>query len=107
MVDLLVRLHSGKELGFDVIVGPADIEVEVGDRVGLQPPFIFFGNVLYHCVLCFCMLRDVPLTLMTTLCFLVLIWFLYAADRMLSVKVPSNESESFYIQKKVDNLNNS
>ena len=35
MVDFLVWLHACEEVGLDVIVGPAEIEVEIGEGVGL------------------------------------------------------------------------
>lgn len=92
MIDLLMRLHSSEQLRFDMVVSPANVEVEASDRICLQPPLIFFGNMFHHSILCLYMLEGVPLTLMISLFFLVLIWFLYAAERMLSVKVPSKES---------------
>jgi hypothetical protein len=73
VIDLLVGLHSGEELGLDMVVSPTDVKVEAGDGVGLQPPLIFFGDMLHHGILGFCMLEGVPLTLMMTLFFLVLI----------------------------------
>lgn len=70
VVDLLVGLHAGEEVGLDVVVGPADVEVEVGEGIGLQEPAILLGDVLDHRVLSVCMQAGVPLTLITNLCFL-------------------------------------
>ena len=69
VVDLLMRLHAGKEFRLDVIVSPAEIEVEIGEGVGLKEPFILFGDVLDHGVLGVCMGEVLPLTLMTNLFF--------------------------------------
>ena len=69
MVDFLVWLHACEEVGLDVIVGPAEIKVEIGEGVGLKEPFILFGDVLDHGVLGVCMGEVLPLTLMTNLFF--------------------------------------
>lgn len=70
VVDLLVGLHACEEVGPDVVVGPAEVEGEVGERVGLQEPPVLLGDVLDHRVLGVCMQAGVPLTLITSLCFL-------------------------------------
>jgi hypothetical protein len=70
VVDLLVRLHACEEVRLDVVVCPADVEVEVGERVGLQEPFVLAGDVFDDCVLGICIGGGLPLTLMTSLCFL-------------------------------------
>jgi hypothetical protein len=70
VVDLLVGLHACEEVGLDVVVGPAEVEVEVGEGVGLQEAFVLLGDVLDDCVLRVWMGIAVPLTLTTSLCFL-------------------------------------
>ena len=76
MIDFLVGLHPGKEFRLDVVVGPADIKIKIGDGLGLHKPFIFFSDVLDNGILCFCMEGYVPLTLIAILFFLLLNWFL-------------------------------
>ena len=76
VVDLLMRLHAGKEFRLDVIVSPAEIEVEVHYGVCLHVPPVLLGDVLDHGVLGFCVSWRVPATLMTILCFFVENWFL-------------------------------
>lgn len=105
VIDFLMRLHASEEIAFDVIISPTDIEVKVEYWVSLHPPFMFFCDMFDYCILSFLVTECVQLTLMIILCFFVVNWFLYVALRMLSVKVPSNESSSLFIQKKVDNLN--
>lgn len=70
MVDLLVRLHACEKIGLDMVVGPAEIKVEVGEGIGLEEPLVLFGDMLDDSVLGVCMGAVVPLTLMTSLCFL-------------------------------------
>ena len=76
MIDFLVGLHPGKEFGLDVVIGPADIKIKIGDGFCLHKPFIFFSDVLDNGILCFYMEEHVPLTLMAILFFLLLNWFL-------------------------------
>ena len=76
MIDFLVLLHASEELGFDVVVGPADVEVEVLDGVSLHHPFVLLSDVLHHSVLRLCFRAFLPLTLMIILCFLELNWLL-------------------------------
>lgn len=76
MVDLLVRLHACEQFRLDVVVGPAEVEVEVGDRLGLQVPLVFAGDVFNDGVLGVCMGGGVPLTLMTSLFLLLANWLL-------------------------------
>lgn len=76
VIDFLMGLHAGKEIGLDVIVGPAEVEVQIGEGVGLQEPFILLGDVLDHRVLRVCMGDAVPLTLMTSLFFFDAQWAL-------------------------------
>lgn len=70
VVDFLVGLHAGEEIGLDVVVSPADVEVEVGEGIGLQKPLVLFGDVLDDGVLRVLMGKGVPLTLITSLFFL-------------------------------------
>lgn len=63
-------LHAGKEFRFDVVVSPADVEVEGGWRVGLHPPLVLFGDVFDYGILSFYMREGLPLTLIIILCFL-------------------------------------
>lgn len=70
MVDLLMGLHAGEEVGLDVVVSPAEVEVEIGEGVGLQEPLVLLGHVLDHCVLGVWMREAVPATLMMSLLFL-------------------------------------
>lgn len=70
VIDFLVGLHAGKEIGLDMVISPADIEVEIGEWVSLKKPFILFGHMLNHCVLCICITSKIPLTFITTLFFL-------------------------------------
>lgn len=65
-----MRLHAGEEVGLDVVVGPAEIEVEIGEGVGLQEPLVLLGDVFHDGVLSVCIGRRIPLTLMTSLFFL-------------------------------------
>lgn len=76
MVDLLVGLHACKEFWLDVVVSPADVKIEIENRVGLHDPLVLLGYVLDRGILGFCMRRGVPATLMMILCFLPAIWFL-------------------------------
>ena len=76
MVDFLVGLHAGEELGFDVIVGPAEVKGEVLYGVSLQVPLFFLDDMFDNSVLGFWMRRGLPLTLMTIFCFLELNWLL-------------------------------
>ena len=46
VVDLLMRLHPGEEIGLDMAIGPAEVEVKVGDWLGLHEPLIFLGEML-------------------------------------------------------------
>lgn len=70
MVDFLVGLHAGEEIRLDVVISPADVEVEIGEGVSLKEPFILLGHVLHHCVLSICVTEELPLTLMISLFFL-------------------------------------
>jgi hypothetical protein len=51
MINFLMWLHASKEIWLDMIVSPAQIEVEVGEWFCLQIPFMFTSNVFDHCVL--------------------------------------------------------
>lgn len=53
MVDFLVLIHSGEEVLPCNTIYPADIEVEIGYRLGDHVPFIFFGNMFDDSILCF------------------------------------------------------
>ncbi len=76
MVDLLVSLHAGEEFGLDVVVGPAQVEVQVHHRVRLHVPPVLLSDMFDDSVLGFWVGESVPATLMTILCFLVENWFL-------------------------------
>lgn len=52
MVYLLVRLHAGKEVRLNVVIGPADVKVKVCEWVSLEKPFILPGDVFDDSVLC-------------------------------------------------------
>ena len=69
VIDFLVRLHACEEVSFDVIICPAEIEVEVEDGVSLHPPFMFFCDMFDDCILSFFITECVQLTLMIILCF--------------------------------------
>ena len=47
-------LHFGKNLMSDMSIHPANIEVEVGNRLDDEVPFEFFGDVFDHRILGFC-----------------------------------------------------
>jgi len=51
VVDLLVSLHAREEFRLDVVVGPAEVEVEALDGVRLHVPLVLLGHMLHHCVL--------------------------------------------------------
>lgn len=76
MVNFLVGLHAGKEFRLDMIVGPAEVEGQPLGRVGLHVPLVLLGDVFHDGILGLCMGRELPLTLTTILCFLVLDWLL-------------------------------
>lgn len=70
VIDFLMSLHPCEKIGLDVIIGPAEIECEIGEWLGLQKPFILFGNMLDDSILGICVKLGLPLTLMTSLFFL-------------------------------------
>lgn len=70
VIDLLVRLHPREQVRLDMIVSPAEIEVEIGKRFSLQIPFILESNVLDDSILRVCMEDKLPLTLTMILFFL-------------------------------------
>lgn len=76
VVNFLVGLHAGKEFRLDMIVGPAEVEGQPLGRVGLHVPLVLLGDVFHDGILGLCMGRELPLTLTTILCFLVLDWLL-------------------------------
>ena len=76
MIDFLMRLHPGKEIRLDMVIGPTEIKIEISDRLGLHKPFIFLGNMLDNSILSFYIDVDVQLTLITILFFLLANWFL-------------------------------
>lgn len=51
VIDFLVWLHPREEIGFDVVIGPAQIEGEIGEGFGLQEPFILAGDMLDDSIL--------------------------------------------------------
>jgi hypothetical protein len=51
VIDLLVRLHPREQVRLDVVVSPAKIEVQIGERLGLQIPFILESDVLHDSIL--------------------------------------------------------
>ncbi len=53
MVDFLVGLHAGEEFWLDVVVGPADVEVEGGGGVSLHVPLMLFGDMFDDGILSF------------------------------------------------------
>lgn len=76
MVNFLVGLHACEEFRLNMIVGPAEVEGQPLGRVGLHVPLVLLGDVFDDCILGLCMGRELPLTLTTILCFLVLDWLL-------------------------------
>ncbi len=53
MIDLLVLVHSSKKILASDAINPANIKVKVIDRIEDEIPLIFFGHMLYDCILCF------------------------------------------------------
>lgn len=53
MIDLLMRLHTGKELLLDMAIDPGQVEIKIRDGFDYEVPFHLLSDMLDHRVLSF------------------------------------------------------
>lgn len=53
MIDFLVLIHSSEEILSGNSINPADIEVEIGDRLSDHVPLILFSDMFHNGILGF------------------------------------------------------
>jgi hypothetical protein len=63
-------LHASKQVWLNMIVGPANIEVQVSKRLRKQKPFILKSDMLDNSILRVYVSNKLPLTLTVILFFL-------------------------------------